>query len=226
VVSQTAHDVVVVMAKAPIPGTVKTRLAAVLGPERACDLYRAFLGDVAAKLARGPWQLVWAVTPAGSDLTAELGTGCVQIAQRGDTLGERMAACFADLFAAGASRVMMVGADAPHLDANAIADGLASLAVHDAVFVPARDGGYCAVGLREFHDIFTPVVMGRADVFARTCDQLAALGLTWRVLPSTFDIDELADVVDLARLLDTGVVSLSRTAEVLHSWRREGVFSR
>ena len=218
-----ARDVVVVMAKAPIPGTVKTRLARSVGADRACDLYGAFLVDIAARLGCGPWQLVWAVTPPDSDLAAWLGAPCEHIAQRGDSLGERMAACFAELFAAGATRVMMVGADAPHVATEVIADGFASLATYDAVFVPTRDGGYCVVGMREPHDIFTAVLMGRADVFARTCEQLAARGLRWRALTSSFDIDELADVTDLAQLLDTGAVALPRSAAVLRSWRRTGL---
>ncbi len=219
----TGSDVLVVMAKHPAPGAVKTRLAAMVGAAAACALYTAFLRDIAVRFAVGPWRLVWAVAPDTADLRPIVGAVGEHIPQRGATLGERMAAVFAALLSDRGARVVMVGADAPHLATAQIAEGFAALGTHDAVFVPTRDGGYCAVGLRASHDVFTPVTMGRSDVFARTCTELEARGLSYRVLASSFDIDELTDVRALAALLDSGATELPYTAEVLGHWRRAGV---
>jgi len=208
----------VVMAKYPTPGTVKTRLAERVGAEAACALYRAFLADIAARFAVGPWPLVWAVTPPDADLSAIVGAAGRQIAQQGADLGERIRGCFAQLFADGATRVVMIGADAPHLDDGVIAAAFAALEGSDAVFVPARDGGYCLIGLGAAHDLFTGVPMSTPAVFDRTWARAEALGLRWRALPPSFDVDELEDVAELKRLIAGGAVALPRTAGVLRAW--------
>lgn len=208
-------DVLVVMARQPAPGAVKTRLAGRLGADGACALYRAFLADLGETLAGGPWRLVWAVTPADADLRPIVGGAPDCLAQRGDTLDERMDHCFADLFVAGAPRVVMIGADAPHLGAAAIAAAFAALDEADVVLTPTRDGGYCLVGLRAAHDLFRGIAMGSERVFGETVARAAARGLRTRVHPTTFDVDVWDDVVALRALIDRGAVSLPHTAAAL-----------
>src|SRR5262245_44970671 len=101
------------MAKHPRPGAVKTRLAAAYGAGAACELYTAFLRDIAAKFDRRG--LVWAVDPPDANLRAVVGADAAVIGQHGEDLAERMRACFETLFVGGAARVVMIGADAPHL---------------------------------------------------------------------------------------------------------------
>jgi uncharacterized protein len=218
-------DVLVVMAKYPAPGAVKTRLAEGVGAVAAAGLCRAFLADLVERFAPGPWQLVWAVTPAGADLTPFIGRGQRQIEQQGAGLGERMLRCFSRLIDEGADRVVMIGADAPHIGERAVSDAFTALDQFDAVFMPTRDGGYSLVGLRTAHDLFSAIPMGTAMVFERTCAHLATLGLRWHALETSFDIDDLADVAALARLIDSGAVTLSHTAAVLHDWQASGVLS-
>jgi uncharacterized protein len=210
-----AADVLVVMAKYPAAGAVKTRLASQLGNEVACALYGAFLADIGASFAGGPWQLLWAVTPPDADLSPFVGAGCVQIAQEGDELGERMRRCFARLLSAGAKRVVMIGADAPHLARAAVAASFSALGDHDAVLVPARDGGYCLVGLRAPHDIFSGIPMGTSVVFEKTRERLDRLGLRWRALPPSFDVDAVDDLIELSRLIASGEAELPHTAAAL-----------
>jgi rSAM/selenodomain-associated transferase 1 len=216
-------DLLVVMAREPVPGAVKTRLARSVGADAACDLYRAFLADIAARLGNGRWELVWAVTPAGADLVPLIGSEHRRIAQRGGDLGARMCDCFAQLFDGGAARVVMIGADAPHLQDATLHAAFAALAEHDAALLPARDGGYCLVGLRHPHDLFSGIPMGDPTVFARTGARLDALGLRWRELPASFDVDELEDVAELAELIASGGATLPHTAAVLRNWRRAGL---
>ena len=216
-------DVLVVMAKYPAPGAVKTRLAERVGAGAACALYRAFLADIAGRHAHGPWSLVWAVTPANADLAPFVGAAGRQIAQEGGDLGERMRRCFERLLGEGVERVVMIGADAPHVADTVLHAAFAALGDDDAVFVPTRDGGYCLVGMRAPHDIFSGIPMGTSAVFEATCTRLETLGLRWRALETSFDIDELEDVAELARLIATGGVTLPHTSAVLRDCRAAGL---
>lgn len=210
-------DVLVVMARQPTPGAVKTRLARRIGAAAACALYRAFLSDIAAALGGGPWRLTWAVTPADADLRPLVGAAAECLAQRGEDLGARMAHVFADLFARGAARVVMIGADAPHLGAAAVAAAFRALDAADVVLTPTRDGGYCLIGQRAPRDLFRGIAMGTDRVFAETRERLALLGLRADIQPATFDIDEWDDVLALRDVLARGEVSLPHTSEALAS---------
>jgi uncharacterized protein len=217
-----SSDVLVVMAKYPAPGAVKTRLAERLGAAAACALYRAFLADIAGRFAGAAWQLVWAVTPPEADLAPFVGTASRQIPQEGGDLGERMQRCFERLLGEGAARVVMIGADVPHVAEQVLEAAFAALDSHDAVLVPTRDGGYCLVGLRAPHEIFSGIPMGTGAVFARTRARLDALGLRWRAFEASFDVDEIADVAELARHIAGGGASLPHTAAVLSQWQAAG----
>jgi len=206
-------DAVVIMAKYPTPGLVKTRLAHALGAERACALYRAFLLDLASRFA-GDRRVVWAVHPPGAALAEIVGPALI-IDQVGSRLGDRLLACVRKIFAAGASRTVVIGADTPHLSDGAIAAGFSALAAHDISLVAARDGGYCLIGLRAPHDVFTGIEMGTPRVLRETLDRIAALGLTAALVGETFDVDEPADLEELAAALRSGRVHLPATAAAL-----------
>lgn len=210
-----AADILVVMAKYPRPGAVKTRLARALGDAAACELYRAFLLDLAQRFGAGPYQLVWAVDPPGADLAAVVGRGSTCIDQRGADLGARMQHCFAALFSAGARRVVMIGADVPHIPGATLDAAFAALAAHDVALAPSPDGGYCLVGLRRAVDIFSGIAMSTPRVYAETARLVAAQGLDLAVLEPCFDIDEPSDLEALAALIHSGAVELPHTGAVL-----------
>ena len=136
-----AGDVLVVMAKYPRAGQVKTRLAAHIGAESASALYGAFLLDIADRFDDATRTFVWAVDPPGSDLTSIVGTDHLCINQRGNGLAERMLRCFETLFRAGAERVVMIGADVPHLPADTVGAAFRILDGCDVTLVPSADGG-------------------------------------------------------------------------------------
>jgi len=116
-----------------------------------------------------------------------------------------------ELFAAGAARVVMLGADAPHLGAARVGEAFEALSAADAVFIPTHDGGYCLVGLAAPHDLFSGMAMGTATVFAEALARAHGLGVRTAVQPATFDVDELDDVRALASLIDSGAVELPHT---------------
>lgn len=208
-------DTLVVMARQPVPGTVKTRLARRIGAAPAAALYAAFLADIAVRLAHPSWRLLWAVTPGDADLSPLVGASAAHLPQRGADLAARMANVFADLFDRGAGRVVMIGADAPHLGCDSIAAAFAALASADVVLLPTRDGGYCLVGQAAPHDLFRGVDMGTPAVWAQTQARVAALRLSAATLPASFDIDEWDDLVALRQQIESGAVHLPRTAAAL-----------
>lgn len=192
---------VIVFAKAPVPGTVKTRLVPALGAEAAAALAQRMLHHTLAQAVAaglGPVELCAApdaTHPALRDAAAAFG---VALAAQGDgDLGARMQRALARHLAMHAG-ALLIGTDAPALDAGVLRDAARALATHDAVFVPALDGGYALVGLRRADArCFDGMRWSHARVMADTRDRLRAAGLRWAELPPLADIDEPADLVHL-----------------------------
>jgi len=204
------------MAKHPSPGAVKTRLVPALGADGACALYAAFILDLAARLQGLPYAVTWAYWPADAPFPDLLpGARCVP--QRGADLGERMAGAIADAFGEGPGPVLVIGADAPHLPAEWIADAATALGGDaDLVLGPAADGGYYLIGLRgPAPGLFTGIPWSTPRVLAATRARAGALGLREHPLPSCFDVDGPEDLALLAGVLARGEVRLPRTARLL-----------
>jgi rSAM/selenodomain-associated transferase 1 len=178
-----------VIAKQPVPGRVKTRLSPPCTPYEAAALAAAALGDtlaVAAAAQRparrvlvlhgrpGPW------VPAGFEV----------LAQRGDGLAERLAAAFADV----GEPAFLVGMDTPQVTPALLDRGLAALDDHDAAFGAALDGGYWGIGLaRPDARVFAGVPMSEPNTGVAQRVRLAELGLRTAVLPPLRDVDTIAD---------------------------------
>src|SRR5262249_38025920 len=143
----------VLFARVPRPGEVKTRLAAAVGQEAACELHRAFLLDTIELMhrasAKGVQRAVWFSEPWEPDeeIESHLG-GFVRGVQQGEDLGERMRACLSELLAAGWKRVVILGSDCPSLPQEILGMAVAALRDREVVLGPARDGGYYLVGAR------------------------------------------------------------------------------
>jgi hypothetical protein len=134
-----------VFVRLPRPGRVKTRLAASIGKEAAAGLYRALAEHVLEATTPRPGEyerLVFFDPPeAGQEMRAWL-PGVRLLAQSGDDLGARMADAFARAFTRGASRVALVGTDAPSLSRETVVRALSALDAADVVLAPSGDGGY------------------------------------------------------------------------------------
>jgi rSAM/selenodomain-associated transferase 1 len=204
------------MARYPTAGRVKTRLAAALGDERACALYRAFVLDLEERLRAVSYAVTWAYWPPAAPFAALLpGARCVT--QQGRDLGERMAAVVAAEAAAGAPALIVIGADVPHVPLRILAEARdALMAGMDVVLGPALDGGYYLIGLRApVPALFARIDWGTSVVLAQTRERARSMGLRSHLLPSNFDVDEPADLDRLRALLGRGEVSLPRTAALL-----------
>lgn len=196
---------VAVFAKAPVPGTVKTRLVPPLTPDAAADLQRRLLLHALATATAAAQSVSLHCAPA---ITHPVFAACAArwpIAlhpQRGDTLGERLHAAF-DALLARHRAAIIIGTDAPALGADALRAAHEALTTdRPAVFVPAEDGGYALIGLtRCAPALFADVAWGTDRVMAQTRATLQALGWRWTELPPVWDVDRLDDY---ARLVHEG----------------------
>lgn len=211
-----SRTVLAVMARYPTAGAVKTRLARIMGAERACMLYRAFLADLETRFTAGPRPLVWVFSPPDAPFSKILAAGARCMPQRGRNLGERMHSAFGDLCREGYDRVILIGSDTPHLRDTWLDEAERRLDDVDVVLGPSADGGYYLIALRQPHDVFSGILMSTGRVLEQTLQKAAARDLRVHLLPSTFDIDEYDDLVQLGLLIQReGERGLQHTAAVL-----------
>ena len=185
----------IIFAKEPRPGQVKTRLSPPLSPEEAAQLYHSFLLDILEEMARVPEvRLAMAFSPPGAQVIfrglAPPGTDLFP--QEGADLGERMARAFARGFAAGFGPIMLRGSDVPDLPAAVVSEATAVLTAGEAQVVlgPATDGGYHLVGLTEPQPaLFQGPAWSSSTVLTDTLRLARQLGLRVHLLPPWSDID-------------------------------------
>jgi uncharacterized protein len=196
--SETAD--LIVLAKEPVPGRVKTRLCPPCTPAAAATLAAAALADTLdAALASGAGRVVLALDgrPGGW-----CPPGVEVVGQGAGSLDRRLTTAWA---AATSGPAVLIGMDTPQLTAADLDAALGALADHDAVLGPASDGGWWALGLRRPHPrAFAGVPMSRVDTGARQHARLTALGLRTAPLPVRTDVDTWDDAVTVARAAPGG----------------------
>jgi rSAM/selenodomain-associated transferase 1 len=198
---------VIVMAKEPRPGTVKTRLIPALGAGGAAGLYRAFLADVLDTVAgiAGVERYLYVQPPGSLAWFEPMAAGRFQVrAQSGPSLAERIVNAFADLFDRGIGPVVMRNSDSPTLPAGFVVEALSALERGaDVVLGPDRGGGYYLVGLRAPQPrLFRDVAMGTTSVLEETQRRARELSLEVHLLEPWLDVDEPADLDRLREELD------------------------
>ena len=196
------RQAVVIMAKAPQAGNVKTRLCPPLSFEAAAALYRAFLLDTIAKVASlGTVQPVMSYVPAsGASFFSALIPDWIRLPQEGTDLGERMHNCFTQLSAQGYDHVLLTGSDLPTLPLHIFRQAiqLAASPHIDVILGPSEDGGYYLIGLRApCPALFASMTWSTSDVLAETVRRATRLGLSIAYLPTWYDIDTPADLTRL-----------------------------
>jgi len=193
---------IVIFAKAPVPGKVKTRLIPMLGAEGAAQLAQRMLASTvehAKEAGLSTPQLC--ATPHAADPTWEqhLPSGLWLTDQGAGDLGRRLAAATERVIDAG-EHVLLIGTDCPALDANRLREAAAQLTNHDAVIHPATDGGYVLLGLRRSDpSLFDDIAWSTDSVAATTIERIQALGWSLWVGDTLSDIDEPADL-DMVRV--------------------------
>jgi rSAM/selenodomain-associated transferase 1 len=186
----------VVIAKEPVPGAVKTRLVPALGADGAVRVAAAMLADTVAGMAEvdaEPW--VCFAPPEARARMTRLAPGFGLLAQVEGDLGDRLAACLAALLGAGADRVVIVGADTPQVPRATYEAAFTLLDQADLVLGPARDGGYYLVGAKAaLPELFVGVPMGTDTVLRETMQRAVRRRLRVRTLPMLRDLDQLEDL--------------------------------
>jgi len=211
------HVALVIFAKAPIPGEVKTRLCPPLTPDEAATLHGSFVLDMlersktaVAKL-KLPLDRYLACMPSSTLVffkIMEERQGVKLIDQVGDDLGTRMQHTFETMFMKRYHRVFIVGTDVPSLPLNHYAQALTLLETNDLVLGPALDGGYYLIGLKQMvPDLFVGIPWSTDRVLEMTQEKAATLGLKTALLPPWRDVDTIED---LRSLIETSALDAKK----------------
>jgi rSAM/selenodomain-associated transferase 1 len=234
-----AENALIIFAKAPIPGQVKTRLCPPLTPDEAASLHGSFVLDAierskaGARGSSGPKGIdrFLACAPSSKHVffrIMEERHGIHLIDQIGEDLGARMSQAATHVFSKGYHRVLLVGSDLPTLQPGVYAQALDLLEARDLVLGPAQDGGYYLLGLRRMApELFVGIPWSTDQVLTLTRRNAEQAGLTTALLAPCRDVDTLDDLQALIaeagpaaqgrrREEQSGVPTLSpRTTDVL-----------
>ncbi len=179
------------LAKAPVAGVVKTRLCPPATPAQAATIAAAALADTIDALSTKPWTRRMIVLDGQYPVPA----GWHVIPQRGHGLAQRLAHAYADT-ALPDTASLLVGMDTPQLTTSLLVAAASTLDDGaDAVFGPAADGGWWTLGLRDpsHAAALAEVPMSSPDTGARTLAGLRRRGLAVAMLPTLRDVDTVAD---------------------------------
>jgi uncharacterized protein len=222
-----ARSAVAIMAKAPQPGQVKTRLCPPLSHGEAAQLYQCFLLDKIAQLNALPRAApVISYSPADcrhlfEDLTP---SHFMLFPQRGDDLGARILWTFDQLFRQGYTQVMVIDSDTPTLPTAHLEQALMLMArrENDVVLGPTEDGGYYLIGLRQSRrELFEQMPWSTPQVFPETRRRSELYGLTVACTEYWYDVDTPDDLARLRDSLDQIQDGLARhTRQFLRELRR------
>jgi hypothetical protein len=190
-----AKTSVAILAKAPIPGTAKTRLIPAIGAHAAAVFQERLTARATATAQAadiGPVTL-WCAPDVTHRSFRELGV-TLRPQPEGD-LGARMLAAFED------GPTLVIGADCPALTPAHLRDAARALETHDIVLVPAEDGGYVLIGTNARHPaLFETMIWSVPTVLAETRARIAALGLKAAELPPLWDVDTEDDLARMERI--------------------------
>lgn len=185
---------VVLFAKAPRPGLVKTRIAAELDAPAAAAIYRVLLQRTLATLHRFPGELRFTPADARDEFQAWLPHGWTLADQGAGDLGVRLRRAVEHALANGAQAVLLLGADCPAVEAGDVTEALHALENHDVVFGPASDGGYWLLGVRQMHPfLFEKMPWSTSSVLPLSLERAREAGLRTHLLRELRDIDTLED---------------------------------
>jgi len=190
---------VLVFARLPEKGCVKTRLEKRLSQDIVLKLYKAFVEDILAILEKGRFKHTVCYWPpdSESDMKNWLGSSRDYMPQSGDDLGQRMRNAFQKVFAESTQQALLIGTDIPDLDPGIIEQAFHVLSKNDMTIGPAEDGGYYLIGFNSHtfcKDVFNGVSWGSGQVFKETMQKARQLSLRVHTLPKWLDIDTPEDL--------------------------------
>jgi uncharacterized protein len=220
--SSHPNRTLVIMAKAPKPGMVKTRLSESLPTPAVTALYRCLLEDTLA-LATSLASVEVAVMCPVSDqeeLARLLGNTVQVVAQKGEGLAAGLTSVFRH-FTAARQYVIAFNSDSPHLPPSVLDSAFEILATHDVVVGPTHDGGYYLVGAKAVHpELFESDRMGTRSALDILLARAKLLELSTGFTEPFYDIDVANDLILLARELQLAPAKAPRTAGWFSEWQQ------
>ena len=196
----------IVVAKKPEPGQTKTRLCPPFTPEKAAEFYQCLMVDTLALMARlGSVDRTVAYTPSSALAYFEklAPDGFRLVSQEGADLGERLANALDHHFEQGYRRVVIMNSDGPTLPLAHLEEAFSRLDTADVTLGPGHDGGYYLIGMKRLHlALFEGIAWSTEQVIPQTLDRCRQLELAVHQLPEWYDIDVVADLVQLRRDLE------------------------
>lgn len=226
-----SESALLVFAKDPVAGTVKTRLTQMITADEAAEVYSAFLADAAVQYRDLDIPLRYYIAPgsAGSGVDGHaigMPIGSVIREQYGEGLGQRLTNAFRDAFESGVSIAAVIGTDHPTLPSVYVERAFRELETPRRVVIgPTVDGGFYLLGMNEFRPaLFAGMTYSRPDVFRRTIARAGEEDVDVVVLPVWYDVDTPASLIRLWKDIRGGTAAptatravLSRIAEA-HGW--------
>lgn len=213
----------VIMAKAPKPGRVKTRLMESLPAPAVTALYHCLLKDTVA-LAKSLTCVEVAVMcpePDQDELVRLLGNTVQVVAQKGEGLAAGLTSVFRHFAAMGLQRVIAFNSDSPHLASSVLDSAFQILATRDVVVGPTHDGGYYLVGAKAVYpSLFEGDGMGSTSALERLLARTKALELATGFTEPFYDIDVADDLILLARELRLAPAKAPKTAAWFGEWHQ------
>jgi hypothetical protein len=224
-------DYLIVFAKEPRPGYVKTRLFRRGGitPEQAAEIHLACVRDtlaLASRSTRGKCWLLVAAPPARAQRFAaslRLDKQWTSAPQRGADLGARLLRALRAAFRRGATRIVVIGTDTPWMGAERIRDAFRALERSDIVLGSTDDGGYYLVGVRKLvPKMFRGIAWSTPRVLPQTLRALHRARASVTLLPRDFDLDRPPDLARVARMLRRKAQRSPALARCIKELKRSG----
>jgi len=195
----TIKPKLVVFAKAPLPGQAKTRLSPPFTSEEAAALAEAFLIDTLDMIEIADlnvWKIIYFTPEYEANYFSDMISDGWQIKpQRGKSFKMRLINALREESENGDQPVVVIGADSPTLPPHYLVEAFKLLKKVDLVIGPALDGGFYLIGIKKFrHGLLNPVILSKADSCSKLVSNAARIGLTYKTLPTWYDIDHFDDL--------------------------------
>ena len=219
---KTHDNALILFARDPILGKVKTRLSPFLEEDVILKLYTCFLQDSLYNIRQVEnVDRFVGVAPSNESgfFTGMLGSDIRMFVQEGENLGDKMRGAIQDRFAEGYERVVIIGSDSPSLPVSYIYRAVGS--DKDMVLGPSTDGGYYLIGMRgKVVEVFKDVTWGTETVLQETCEHLVQNGASLELLPVWYDVDTPEDLKFFKTHLDliqqAGLGAFGETGKLLN----------
>lgn len=209
-----ANSAIIIFAKQPVTGKVKTRLAAEMGNDFAVEFYKkcaAHIFDEVSELHNFgiDCYLFYGVDDDIAEVKTWVDKNFIFCPQVDGDLGHKMSCAFQKVFEDKISKAIIVGTDVPDINAEILLNAFTDLEQIDIVISPSHDGGYNFLGMNNFYpELFQNIKWSTGEVFQKTIFKTSELGLIIKITECLFDIDEKPDLMNWVSDLNKGNIKL------------------